>query len=135
MEGGSYHSPHLTNGLQADHVQIIRTGDNDVGRRHPQRRVQLREKGGKILRRLGITTALAALLLLFVAAPASAAPCWRQLINDWYDGRIDRQYGCACYREAVHHLPEDAPEAGESLRRAARATCRAVPQLARRSGR
>ncbi len=76
-----------------------------------------------------------AVLLAVAPVGSAASPCWQRLINDWYDGRIDRQYGCACYREAVHHLPEDAPEAGESLRRAARATCRAVPQLARRSGR
>jgi len=48
-------------------------------------------------------------VLLFVAAgPATAAaPCWKTLINDWYDGRIDSIYPVACYQEALKHLPED----------------------------
>ena len=43
-------------------------------------------------------------------APASAkdkAPCWKTLINDWYDGRIDGTYPIHCYREALQHLPTD----------------------------
>jgi hypothetical protein len=43
------------------------------------------------------------------AAPASAAnvPCWKALINDWYDGRIDETYPTGCYTEAIQHLPQD----------------------------
>ena len=43
-------------------------------------------------------------------APASAKskpPCWKTLINDWYDGRIDGVYPIHCYREALAHLPTD----------------------------
>jgi hypothetical protein len=43
-------------------------------------------------------------------APAAAkgkAPCWKTLINDWYDGRIDGVYPIHCYREALAHLPTD----------------------------
>ncbi len=43
-------------------------------------------------------------------APASAKgkpPCWKTLINDWYDGRIDGIYAIHCYREALQHLPTD----------------------------
>jgi hypothetical protein len=41
-------------------------------------------------------------------APAQAAtPCWKQLLNDWYDGRIDNTYPVHCYREALKHLPSD----------------------------
>ena len=43
-------------------------------------------------------------------APASAKgkpPCWKTLINDWYDGRIDGTYPIHCYREALQHLPSD----------------------------
>jgi hypothetical protein len=43
-------------------------------------------------------------------APASAKskpPCWKTLINDWYDGRIDGVYPIHCYREALAHLPAD----------------------------
>jgi hypothetical protein len=51
-------------------------------------------------------------------APASAKdkpPCWKTLINDWYDGRIDGTYPIQCYREALHHLPTDV-EAYSSAR-------------------
>src|SRR4051812_30834072 len=42
------------------------------------------------------------------AAPAAAAtPCWKQLLNDWYDGRIDQTYSVHCYRDALKHLPAD----------------------------
>jgi hypothetical protein len=52
------------------------------------------------------------------AAPATAAktnaakthastPCWKLLINDWYDGRIDKIYKVSCYREALNHVPGD----------------------------
>src|SRR5262245_6776718 len=40
--------------------------------------------------------------------PAQAAgPCWKALINDWYDGRIDRIYARHCYQDALEHLPAD----------------------------
>jgi len=53
---------------------------------------------------------LACAAVLGVGAPAASAktPCWRVLINDWYDGRIDRTYPAACYREAQKHVPQDA---------------------------
>jgi hypothetical protein len=34
-------------------------------------------------------------------------PCWKALLNDWYDGRIDNTYPVHCYREALRHLPSD----------------------------
>jgi hypothetical protein len=37
----------------------------------------------------------------------AASPCWKQLINDWYDGRIDKTYEVHCYRDAIKHLPAD----------------------------
>jgi hypothetical protein len=56
--------------------------------------------------------AAAALTVGLVAgvAPASAKDkpaCWKTLINDWYDGRIDGTYPIHCYREALQHLPSD----------------------------
>lgn len=51
-----------------------------------------------------------AMLLLATAGPAAAKtapPCWKTLINDWYDGRIDGTYPIHCYREALQHLPTD----------------------------
>jgi len=57
-----------------------------------------------------LASVAAALLALGVVAPASAAgatPCWRALINDWYDGRIDYTYPIPCYTQAIQHLPQD----------------------------
>jgi hypothetical protein len=48
---------------------------------------------------------------LTTAAPATAAkPCWRLLIDDWYDGKIDHTYPPACYRQALKHLPQDVTQ-------------------------
>ncbi len=53
----------------------------------------------------------AAVVAAFSAGTASAAtPCWQTLINDWYDGRIDRVYPVECYREALVHMPEDVAQ-------------------------
>jgi hypothetical protein len=55
-----------------------------------------------------VLSTLAGVLLFVSAGPASAAaPCWKTLINDWYDGRIDNIYPVACYQQALKHLPED----------------------------
>ena len=52
--------------------------------------------------------AVALTAMLGAASPASAADeCWRRLINDWYDGRIDGSYPPKCYRDAIAHLPAD----------------------------
>ena len=52
--------------------------------------------------------AVAALSFLAFAGPASAAsPCWKILVNDWYDGRIDGAYPVSCYRAAINNAPED----------------------------
>jgi hypothetical protein len=57
---------------------------------------------------------LAALALLALGAAAArpapaqaASPCWKLLLNDWYDGRIDQTYSVHCYRDALKHLPAD----------------------------
>jgi hypothetical protein len=54
---------------------------------------------------------LAAASVVGAAARAPAAqaatPCWKALLNDWYDGRIDHVYPVHCYREALKHLPTD----------------------------
>lgn len=56
-------------------------------------------------------TIVAAALFAAVAhaAPAQAAatPCWKTLLNDWYDGRIDGTYEVHCYQDALKHLPAD----------------------------
>jgi hypothetical protein len=75
--------------------------------------------------------AAAAAVLPAPAASAEAAAtvvCWKRLINDWYDGRIDQAYPVRCYREAITHLPEDVEvysSAREDIRRALLAAIRA----------
>jgi hypothetical protein len=58
-----------------------------------------------------LCTALACMALLgALAHPARAAaatPCWKVLLNDWYDGRIDGSYQRHCYSDALKHLPAD----------------------------
>jgi hypothetical protein len=64
----------------------------------------------------------AAVAALGTPATAEAAqPCWKRLINDWYDGRIDNAYPVKCYRQAIENLPEDVKSyssAREDIRRA-----------------
>ena len=61
-----------------------------------------------IFRPLLLLSTLAGVLLFVTAGPATAAaPCWKTLVNDWYDGRIDNIYPVGCYQEALKHLPED----------------------------
>ena len=53
--------------------------------------------------------ALAAGLLL-AALPATASaktPCWKQVLNDWSNGRPIGAYPLHCYRDAIRNLPED----------------------------
>jgi hypothetical protein len=52
----------------------------------------------------------AAALVVGAARPVTAAaatPCWKTLLTDWYDGRIDNTYPLHCYTDAIHHLPAD----------------------------
>ncbi len=49
-------------------------------------------------------------LLLAALMPGVAAaktPCWKQVLNDWSNGRAIGHYPLHCYREAVRNLPED----------------------------
>ena len=58
-----------------------------------------------------LLTVSALVLIAFTAAfarPAAAAtPCWKALLTDWYDGRIDNTYQLHCYTDALKHLPPD----------------------------
>jgi hypothetical protein len=58
---------------------------------------------------LFVTLVAAVAVALTIAAPAPAAgiPCWKALINDWYDGKIDQSYPRYCYQDAIKHLPRD----------------------------
>jgi hypothetical protein len=62
------------------------------------------------LLKVSLCAALASIALLAAAAqpaPAASTPCWKVLLNDWYDGRIDGTYARHCYNDALKHLPAD----------------------------
>jgi hypothetical protein len=40
-------------------------------------------------------------------AASAATPCWKALVNDWFDGKIDHVYPQWCYQQALGHLPRD----------------------------
>jgi hypothetical protein len=81
-----------------------------------------------MLKRLTLLTFLLASLVALVPATASAATCWKELVNDyWADNRVDRTYPISCYREAMEKLPNDVQEysdAQDDLRRALLAAIR-----------
>ena len=66
----------------------------------------------QVLKRSVRAVVLSGVLLLTLAgqsqAATTAAPCWKALINDWYDSTIDGRYPIPCYQQAVAHLPTDA---------------------------
>ena len=41
------------------------------------------------------------------SARVDAVPCWKALLNDWYDGTINNVYPIPCYHQAIQHLPLD----------------------------
>jgi hypothetical protein len=59
--------------------------------------------------RLVVLVAASAAVMLFLASPstASSSPCWRSVVADWSDGRLDGEYRASCYRVALRRLPED----------------------------
>jgi hypothetical protein len=59
------------------------------------------------VRLLVVAAALAGAVVTHPAPASAASPCWKVLLNDWYDGRIDHTYPVHCYREALKHLPAD----------------------------
>jgi hypothetical protein len=51
---------------------------------------------------------VAGVLLLALAGTAAAkTPCWKQVLNDWSNGRPIGVYPLHCYRDAIRNLPED----------------------------
>jgi hypothetical protein len=71
-----------------------------------------------------LVLAAAAGAILLVAPAAAKDPCWKTLIDDWYDGRIDNVYPVACYRAALEHMPEDIAQyssLGDDINRALQA--------------
>jgi len=61
----------------------------------------------KVLLRATLVCAALAASFVHVQPAAAATPCWKTLLNDWYDGRIDQTYPKHCYTDALNHLPAD----------------------------
>ncbi len=55
----------------------------------------------------GVLLCVCAALVSAVPASAANIPCWKKLLNDWYDGSINKVYPLPCYHEAINHLPAD----------------------------
>ena len=75
----------------------------------------------RLLILLALATATFAAALAAPGAAEAAKPCWVRLVNDWYDGRIDKTYPVSCYRAAMKNLPEDVAaysNAREEIQRA-----------------
>jgi hypothetical protein len=55
---------------------------------------------------------LLALALLVGAKPAAAkTPCWKQVVQDWFeDSTIDRTYPRYCYSDALKNVPNDVKD-------------------------
>jgi hypothetical protein len=67
-----------------------------------------------ILAALLIVGAFGAAAGVAPAATKDATPCWKTLVTDWYDGRIDGIYEIHCYRDALKHLPADLDTYGSA---------------------
>jgi hypothetical protein len=52
-------------------------------------------------------TAGLALVALMPGRAAATTPCWKQVLNDWSQGRAIGTYPLHCYRDAIRNLPED----------------------------
>ena len=61
----------------------------------------------KVLTRAALVSAALLAACTHVQPATAATPCWKTLLNDWYDGRIDQTYPKHCYTDALHHLPDD----------------------------
>jgi hypothetical protein len=77
-----------------------------------------------IVRTTLLVLAVAAGAFLLAGPAAAKEPCWKTLIDDWYDGRIDNVYPVPCYRAALEHMPEDVAQyssLGDDINRALQA--------------
>ena len=55
----------------------------------------------------GSLGALAPAALAAQTSSAGQIPCWKRLLNDWYDGTINNIYPIPCYQQAIKHLPPE----------------------------
>jgi len=82
----------------------------------------------RLLILLVLTAAAAGVALGPEPAAAATKPCWKRLINDWFDGRIDNVYPVKCYREAIKHLPDDVESYSDAREDIERALLSAIRQ-------
>jgi Alphavirus glycoprotein J len=61
----------------------------------------------RLSRLVPVLVAGCAVLAVFAAPAPAATPCWKLLLNDWYDGTINKTYPIPCYHQAINHLPTD----------------------------
>jgi hypothetical protein len=54
-----------------------------------------------------LALAAGVLLLALPGTAAAKTPCWKQVLNDWSNGRPIKVYPLHCYRDAIKNLPED----------------------------
>src|SRR5262249_35543661 len=70
-------------------------------------------------RRAALLCALAALVAPLaahgsVARTGDTAPCWKLLLNDWYDGTINKIYPIPCYQRGISLRPADLRISGSA---------------------
>jgi hypothetical protein len=58
----------------------------------------------RLLRILLLLASAALLFALPVSQASAKEPCWRTLLNDWYDGVVDDAYPLSCYTQTLAHL-------------------------------
>ena len=117
----------LTKGLHGDYPAINRLGNTAASARF-RRAFPLPVTGRRLLILVVLLAALAAVASGPEPAAAATKPCWKRLINDWYDGRIDNVYPVKCYREAIKHLPEDVESYSDAREDIERALLSAIRQ-------
>ena len=79
-----------------------------------------------------VAFAAGVLLLALPGTAAAKTPCWKQVLNDWSNGRPIKVYPLHCYRDAIRNLPEDLRDyssAADDIQAALQA------QIAKRTGR
>lgn len=90
-----------------------------------------------IARVFGVLAALAAMAFLSVPAATAAPSCGRQVLNDWYDGRVDGTYALHCYDDAIEIIPRDVRDyssAEDDIKRALQAAMRGQPAPPNKNG-
>ena len=82
-------------------------------------------------RLLTLVVALCAPFFALTGSSAkAAAPCWKDVLTDSYDGRLDRTHPIDCYQLALRHVPADVDaytSVSDEIRRALLAALNARP--------